>query len=185
MQAGRSETRAPAAVFAAGMDADEDALAAAVLLAAGLPARAHDHLVAAGEAYASSARAEEHLASADAIAPGHPAVLIARYRFLFYKGRRREARVIAERCVALALNMAGLASDWRALAPSDAPFGAWDAVLPRFVLFSLKGYAYLSMRLGDLAAAEEVVAKLLELDPSDRIGARVLADVAAREDDDD
>ncbi|WP_226581646.1 tetratricopeptide repeat protein [Acuticoccus sediminis] len=176
------------AVSPGAADASEQALAAAVLLAGGLPVEAQEHLTAAGLAYADSPRAEDHLARADAIAPDHPAVLIARYRYLFYKGRRSEAREVAERCLTAALDMTGLGSDWRALSPDDAAFGAWDAVLPRFLLFSLKGYAYLSMRLGELDVAEEAVAKLLELDPADRIGAKVLADVAARagrEDDDD
>jgi hypothetical protein len=52
--------------------------------------------------------------------------------------------------------------------------------LPRFYLFTLKGYAYLQMRLGDLDEGRAAVAKLLELDPSDKIGARVLFEVLER-----
>ncbi len=58
-------------------------------------------------------------------------------------------------------------------------------MLARFFLFTLKGYAYLNMRLGNLAEGEAALRKLLELDPSDRIGARVLLDVLARVGDDD
>jgi len=47
-------------------------------------------------------------------------------------------------------------------------------MLPRFYLFTLKGYAYLQMRLGNLHEGRAAVMKLLELDPSDKVGARVL-----------
>ena len=58
-------------------------------------------------------------------------------------------------------------------------------MLPRFYLFTLKGYAYLQMRLGDLDEGRAAVIKLLELDPSDKIGARVLLGVLDRMGQDD
>ena len=67
----------------------------------------------------------------------------------------------------------------------DAAFGEWDALVPRFFLFSLKGYAYLNMRLGYFAEGRLAAEKLLELDARDRIGARVLLDVLDRMDVDD
>ncbi len=67
------------------------------------------------------------------------------------------------------------------------PFGRYEEILPRFFLFTFKGYAYLNMRLGRLDAGREAIDKLLELDPGDKIGVRVLLDVANRagRDDDD
>ena len=53
-------------------------------------------------------------------------------------------------------------------------------MLPRFFLFTLKGYAYLQMRLGNIYEGEAAIMKLLELDPSDKIGAKVLLDVILR-----
>ena len=58
-------------------------------------------------------------------------------------------------------------------------------MLPRFYLFTLKAYAYLQMRLGDLEEGRAAALKLLELDPSDKIGARVLLDVLGRVGQDD
>ena len=58
-------------------------------------------------------------------------------------------------------------------------------MLPRFYLFTLKGYAYLQMRLGNLEEGRAAVMKLLELDPSDKIGARVLLEVLERVGQDD
>ena len=44
----------------------------------------------------------------------------------------------------------------------------YEDVLPRFFMFTLKGYAYLQMRLGDLDEGRAAVEKLLDLDPATR-----------------
>ncbi len=45
---------------------------------------------------------------------------------------------------------------------------------------ALKSYAYLQMRLGNLEEGSAAVDKLLELDPTDKVGAKVLWDVLQR-----
>lgn len=123
---------------------------------------------------------ERDLDEAARTAPDHAAVLIARYRFFFFQGRLEDALDVADLCLAKALRENRLGPDWRDVKPNQADFGEWGAVLPRFFLFSLKGWAYLRMRLGDLAAGRLAVDKLLELDPSDKVGAKVLLDVLDR-----
>jgi len=95
-------------------------------------------------------------------------------------GRLAEALAIAKRCLAKAARENRLAADWRTVAASDAVFDRYDDMLPRFYLFTLKGYAYLQMRLGNLEEGRAAVLKLLELDPSDKVGARVLLGVLER-----
>ncbi len=157
----------------------EDRLAAAVLGAA-LPEAAEEHLRAAGRSYHRDHVAEWHLAQAQAAAPDHAAVLIGLYRFYFYKNRLPEALEIARRCLHKSAADNCLASDWRAVGPRDADFASYEAVLPRFFLFTLKGYAYLQMRLGNLQEARAAVMKLLELDPIDRLGVSVLGGILDR-----
>ncbi len=163
----------------------DDALLAQALLGGGLPPAAEDHLRRAGLSYHLDAVAEEHLQQALALAPGHAAVLIGFYRFYFYKGRLREALDMAKQCLAKAARENRLAPDFQDVAADDAPFGRYDTLLPRFYLFSLKGYAYLQMRLGDLDEGRAAVTKLLQLDPTDKIGAKVLLDVLERVGQDD
>jgi len=158
----------------------EEALLASALLGGGLPREAEFHLSEAGLSYHLDAVAEKHLAEARALAPGHAAVLIGLYRFYFYKGRLAEALEIAKLCLAKAAIENGLPSEWQDVEPGSADFGRFENMLPRFFLFSLKGYAYLQMRLGDLAEGRRAVLKLLELDPSDKIGAGVLLGVLER-----
>lgn len=166
--------------FGGASDAVERSILASPLLGGGLPAEARAHLDKAAERYAMTDVAETHLFQAEAIAPDHAAVLIALYRFYFYKGRLGEALDVARACVEKAMRLNVLGDDWRRVHPEDAAFGEWEALLPRFFLFSLKGYAYLSMRLGKLDQGREAAEKLLELDPRDRIGAQVLIDVLDR-----
>ncbi len=163
----------------------QDAMLASPLLGGSLPADAARHLEKAALSYHLTDVAETHLHAAHALAPDHAAVLIAFYRFYFYKGRLFEALQLARACIRKALQENVLEPDWRDVRADDAPFSEWDALEPRFFLFALKGYAYLNMRLGYFAEGRCAVEKLLELDPLDRIGARVLLDVLDRMDVDD
>lgn len=165
----------------------EDAVLIEALLGAGLPPAAERHLHAAGRAWHEDALAERHLREAQALAPEHAAVLIGLYRFYFYKNRLDEALAVARVCLDKAARDNGLAADWHAARRGDADFGSYDAMLPRFYLFTLKAYGYLQMRLGNLTEGRAALVKLLELDPSDKLGARVLLGVLDRmgRDDDD
>ncbi|MFZ5491821.1 MAG: hypothetical protein ACOY6E_04905 [Pseudomonadota bacterium] len=158
----------------------EQVFAAAALLGGALPADADRHLRAAGQHYADDAQALRHLAAAAAAAPAHPAVLIGRYRFFFYKGCWAEALAVAGECLAWAARLLALPADWHDTRPQQAEFGAYHAVPARFYLFTLKGYAYLSLRLGLLSDGQAAARKLLELDPADRVGGQVLLDVLRR-----
>ncbi|MGB8364065.1 MAG: hypothetical protein ACLQUZ_11740 [Rhizomicrobium sp.] len=165
----------------------EDALLGHAVMGGGLPAEAEYHLYEASLSYHLDNVAEAHLHEAHALAPEHAAVLIGLYRFYFYKGRLAEALGIANICLKKAARENNFAGDWRLVAPRDAEFGSWDALWPRFYLFTLKGYAYLQMRLGALEEGRQAITKLLELDPTDKVGAKVLLGILERagQDDDD
>ena len=157
----------------------EDGLLA-TLLGGGLSRDAERHLHAAGRSYHRDEIAEWHLREARTLAPDHAAVLIGLYRFYFYKNRLREALEIACVCLEKAARDNGLNADWREVRSADACFDRYEAALPRFYLFTLKGYAYLQMRLGNVDEGRAAVMKLLELDPGDKLGARVLLGVLER-----
>jgi tetratricopeptide (TPR) repeat protein len=171
---------AAVAESASGASSLEQALLADALLGGGLPETAETHLRLAGLSYHRDDIAERHLREAQALAPDHAAVLIGLYRYYFYKGRLREALEVARLCLDKAARENGLAPEWRQVRSGDADFGDFAAMLPRFFLFTLKGYAYLQMRLGDVEEGRAAVMKLLELDPSDKVGAKVLLGVLER-----
>lgn len=149
-----------------------------------LPPAVQWELNAAAKSYSDDELAERHLKQAFLLAPEHPAVHIALYRFHFYKNRLREALDVAESCLRKAAGDNGLTHDWQAVTPQDIDFSGY-AVVPRFYLFTLKACAYLHMRLGDLASGAAMLAKLMELDPQDRLGGTVLRGVLERQGEDD
>lgn len=159
--------------------AEQDFLAS-IVLGEGLPEEVERLLHAAAFSYDQDEVAHKYLMEARALAPTHPATLIGLYRFYFYKGRLKECLGVAESCLTRAAIDNSLPLDWRQVTPQDAAFGDFDAIAPRFFMFSLKGYAYLSMRLGDFEESAAAIDKLLELDPADKIGAKVLLGVLER-----
>lgn len=116
------------------------------------------------------------LEQARAAAPRHPAPLIALYRFYFYGHQLAQARTVGED--ALAIARTALGSNFGDEPPDDDATRHNAAV--RFYLFTLKGLAYLNMRLGDMDEAKLMLKELRRLDPKDHIGGALLWHVLTR-----
>lgn len=116
------------------------------------------------------------LAQARVAAPRHPAPLIALYRFYFYGHQLAEARAVAED--ALAIARTALGPNFGDEPPGDEA-ARYDAAV-RFYLFTLKGLAYLNMRLGVLDEAHLMLDELRRLDPNDHVGGALLLHVLTR-----
>lgn len=157
------------------MDADFDA----AVLGLSLPEGVASALQEAGAHRGDAARTMSALMRAQALAPEHPAVLIAFYRHHFYGHRLALARDIARRALAVGAAALELPVVWREVPPQALP-GARHEPRTRFYLFVLKGYAYLSLRLGDMVEARDALALLRALDPQDCVGAALLETVRRR-----
>lgn len=116
------------------------------------------------------------LEKARAAAPRHPVPLIALYRFYFYGHQLEKAR--AAGVDALAIARTALGPNFGDQPPSDDQTRHDAAV--RFYLFTLKGLAYLNLRLGDLDEARLMLGELRRLDAQDHVGAALLGHVLAR-----
>lgn len=149
------------------------------VLGQGLPPEAEAALREAGRLRGAPSAATAALMRARALAPEHPAVLIAFYRHHFYGHRLRAARDVARQALRVGAQRLGLPAVWRDV-PEQPLAGARDDATTRFYLFVLKGYAYLSLRLGDGAEARSALAKLRHLDPDDRVGGALLEAVRLR-----
>lgn len=143
------------------------------VLGGGLPADVEALITQAGLVRSDRAQAEPLLQKARALAPSHPATLIAMYRFHFYGHRLKEALSVAQDSLGIA--RAALGQD---ITVSDEQ-ARFDAAT-RFYLFALKACAYLSLRLGDTETARNTLAELRQLDPQDRVGGGLLTHVMAR-----
>lgn len=156
----------------------DDAMAsfAQSALGGGLAPEAEQLVAEAGRLRDRPDEALARLERARAMAPGHPVPLIALYRFHFYGHRLAEARNVGE--AALAVARAALGTRFDAEPPSHDAV-RYDAAV-RFYLFTLKGLAYLHMRLGELDAARARLAELRRLDPNDQVGSALLLHVLTR-----
>lgn len=143
-----------------------------------LPPEAERAIRAAGLFWDDEARADALLAEAARHAPGHLAVLIARYRHAFYKHRFEAAFAMAGDVLAAAARRLNIPTDWHEVGASDAPFASDDAHV-RFWMFVLQAYGYVLLRLGREAEGEAVLRHLGELDVRDQTRTRVLLRVMA------
>ncbi len=151
------------------MDADFDAAVLGLALPAGVEAALREAALKRDDAAGAMAA----LMRARALAPDHPAVLIAFYRHHFFGHRLALARDIARRALVVGASALGLPAVWRQVPPRPLA-GARDEPRTRFYLFVLKGYAYLSLRLDDLNEARDALVLLRGLDPHDWVGGAVL-----------
>ncbi len=158
-----------------GFDDAADAFAASAL-GGGLAAEPAALIRQAGELRDRPEAALPLLERARALAPQHPVPLIALYRFHFYGHALRAACAVGED--ALAIARTALGPDFGDVPPADEAARTDAAV--RFYLFTLKGLAYLRLRLGELDEARFLLGALRRLDPRDRVGGALLAHVLAR-----
>lgn len=149
------------------------------VLGRGLLPAAEAALAEAGRCRADPPAAMAALMRAQALAPEHPAVLIALYRHHFYGHRLAPARDVARRALLAGARALGLPDCWREVPARPLP-GARDEPVTRFYLFTLKGYAYLSLRLDDPAEARDALALLRALDPQDCVGGALVEAVRQR-----
>jgi hypothetical protein len=149
-----------------------------------LPSEAERELRLAGLSWHEERRAEAHLASAARFAPGHMAVLVAHYRYHFYKHHYEQARRFAGECLSAIGKTLGLPAEFEAVTGAHADFRGDDPKV-RFWLFAMQAYGYVLLRLGETERGQAVLRKITELDEPDNTKTRVLLQVIAASGDDD
>jgi hypothetical protein len=151
------------------------------VLGRGLPPQVEAWLAEAGRMGPHEAQAAVLIQKARQAAPDHPATLIALYRYHFYGHRLNEALAVAQDALAMARGalQPPVQDDPGALPLITDDQARFDAAA-RFYLFTLKGYAYLHLRLGHIESGKLALTTLRQLDPQDRVGGAVLLTVLSR-----
>jgi len=136
-------------------------------------------LAAAAASYGGSDdEAEASLLRAYFLAPEQLVVLVALYRYYFYRHRLEDALRVADRTLAVTAPRLGLPADWRRLQPAHVGHAVLRSMgLLRFHLMVLKAAGYLHMRLERFDSGRAMLEKLVELDSHDRLGGQALLDV--------
>ncbi len=112
-------------------------------------------------------------------APDDLTVIVALYRFHYFRHDFAATLTLAETAMAAAGRRLNIPADWRALDIGDVErAGAISMPLLRFYLWALKGEGYVLMRLGRFGEAVSVLEKLRLLDRVDRLGGEVLLALA-------
>jgi len=123
--------------------------------------------------------AELSLLRAYFLEPEHLTVLVALYRYFYYRRRYADALVVADRAIVLSAHQLGVPADWTLLSRDDLGHAVLVSMaLTRFLLLALKGSGYLKLRLDDAEGALERLEKVVELDSSDRLGMSELVSLA-------
>jgi len=137
-------------------------------------------LEAAAEAYGEEDDgAELLLLRALLRAPESLTVMVALYRFYFYRHRLADTLEVAARALRLSGAALGFGCEWPELQSGEFDRQAAGKVtLGRFYLFALKGAGYMNMRCDRMELGMAQLSKVRELDPEDRLGASVLLKVA-------
>jgi hypothetical protein len=139
------------------------------------------HCLELAAAQYAEGRAESSLLRAYFLAPEHPMVLVAMYRFFYYQHRLEDALLVADRVLRVFAERLELPLDWRELTETQIGAGVMVSMaMIRFYLLALKGAGFLQLRLGLYDDALARLAKVVELDVHDRLGARALLEVAQR-----
>lgn len=94
---------------------------------------------------------------------------IALYKFYFRTGQYRQAEAHVWHTLREAAKQGGFNRNYRRLGINSAPWLA-DQSIARLYLFSLKALGVIRLRRGRVKLAEQVLDKLLELDPTDELG---------------
>lgn len=115
-----------------------------------------------------------------AMAPEDFDIRLGAYRFYFYSHRYADALIHCDRLIVHAARRLNVATDWRAVGPSDAPFGEIGFACGLF-LQALIAWGYCHLRLGQEDLGREALAHAARLDPGDRFGAAaIVAHIDAR-----
>lgn len=97
-------------------------------------------------------------------------IMIALYKLYFRTARFPEAERMAWQALREASCQGGFRWNYRLLRPDSADW-LEDRSVSRLYLFSLKALGVIRLRQGRVVLAERALAKVLELDPHDEIGA--------------
>lgn len=122
---------------------------------------------------------ENSLLRAYFLEPEHPVVLVALYRYYYYRHQLRDALLVAEKVLQVLAKRLDLPKDWRDLDESRIGEGVLISMtLLRFYMLALKGAGYMELRLGEHEAAMARLEKVAELDANDRLGTKALLSLA-------
>lgn len=123
--------------------------------------------------------AEKYLLRAYFLAPEHLTVLVALYRYFYYRHRYNDAILTGTRAIRIAGEKLGLPDDFYKMKLEHMSQAVTKSMtVTRFYMLAQKGVAYLELRTGNAESALKRLEKICEFDRSERLGAKSLLELA-------
>lgn len=105
-------------------------------------------------------------------------VLVGLYRFYFFRHRYEDALVTAQRVMNVVGVRVGFPECWREITVASVNNGVLKSFcLVRLYFFALKAAGYINLRLNIFSEGTAMLEKVVEMDSTDRMGAKLLLDV--------
>ena len=143
-----------------------------------IPEEIKSLLSLAAKSWENTSESEKYINEAVAKAEGNTDVLIAAYRYFFYKNNCKMALKIADKVVEKVKRSEKLPEDWEKLKPilvrrkDDEPI--------RLYLSAYAASGLVLARLGEIEKAKEVTQKVKEINDTSEFAASVVHDVLTR-----
>jgi tetratricopeptide (TPR) repeat protein len=149
-----------------------------------LPEDVKNFLDLATQNWENTTESEKYINQALAEAGDHPDVLIAAYRFFFYKNNPSRALQVAEKVIENVKKSENLPDDWEELKPILA--NRLNDPEIRLYLNAYAASGFVLAKLGQLEKAKEITGRVKEIDDKKEFGGgSTVFDVLTKPDDDD
>jgi len=148
-------------------------------LSADVPVLVRQMVQQAIASYEDKPVAEQLFKQALELAPAEMEIYVAFYKFYFYQKYLPEAEQVALQTLRKVAELTGLPADWRCFQKEFAQWTNPDSPV-RYYLYTMKALGFMALRQESLSLAHEILDKLGELDPDDRVGGSVIKVLANR-----
>lgn len=148
-------------------------------LSADVPVPVRQMVQQAIASYEDKPVAEQLFKQALELAPDEMEIYVAFYKFYFYQKYLSEAEQVAQQTLCKVADLTGLPADWRCFQKDFAHWRNPESPV-RYYLYTMKALGFIALRQEKLALAHEILDKLIELDPEDRVGGSVIKTLANR-----
>ncbi|MFB2917205.1 MULTISPECIES: tetratricopeptide repeat protein [Aerosakkonema] len=143
-----------------------------------VPADIKQLLVLAAENWENSAESEEYMNQALAKTGNNTDVLVAAYRYFFYKNNQPMALVMATKVVENVKESEKLPNDWSELKPILETRKNEPEI--RLYLNAYAASGFVLAKLGKIEKALEVMSRIKEIDDRNEFGAKTIFEILTR-----
>jgi tetratricopeptide (TPR) repeat protein len=131
-------------------------------------------LMLAASNWENTAEADKYINQALTEAETYPDILVAAYRYFYYKGNHLMAHQMADRVLAKVKKSENLPSDWEQLKPILMSRRNHPDI--RRYLNAYAATGFILAKMGEVEQAQKVIENIQEIDPEDELGASIVLD---------